>query len=502
MPKLNTPQAATVVELITAGQIRPFVQWFATPADVSEYYGRMSLTDNVGQSRPDSDIIEVPSDKVRGEYEKIAEIVKSLEKGSTSFTQLADQDLTSAWDRIFKKNIEFNLHLLIGDSEIHPQDFSSWRSRLLLSRSKVTELNRGDALNSRTSDDDAEVSLNGSVSFFEYYEIGTINLSAAGSSVIDKAVNDARIIGTRDKRTAEVFGITTVEAATSPSAIIYGKVDDDSTFTQTDITDLATDEEVVACEIVGDYLVMARKDSGNEAYYYSTFANIRAAADVTPTVATGFVTDKGANAIHSVDFANTFFVGDGGYVFKLKRVGDAVTAVHAGTLTTQNFNAVDSYGSQVVVVGASSAIIASDNLGTTWYTVSPPTTGLGINTVFAFGKDQFIIGCENAAVYYTLDGGVNWSQISMPSTVTAVNQITMYGGNQRFYFGMMGVDVSSAGQIYRSLDSGNSWNSGEPDIARFASVFGGSQVVTGVQMLDQNEMIAWGGTTLAYGINS
>lgn len=502
MPLLNKPQASEIVQHISGGSVRPFVQWYATPADVAEYYGRMNITDNIGQTRAESDIVEVPSDTKRDEWIKIAEVVKSLGRGSSAFTQLADADMPEAWLQLLQNNTEFTLHLLFGDKTMYPQDSTQWRSRLLASRATMTEVTWGEAQNPQTADDNASMVINGSFNFYDIYNVGTIGMSQLGSSVITKAINDARIRGTSDNRTAEVFGITTVAAATTPSAIIYGKVTDDSTFTETDITDLATDEEVVACELVGEYLVMARKDSGNEAYYYSTLDDIRAANDVTPTVATGFVTDSGANAIHSVNYSNTFFAGDGGYVYKLERIGDAVDPVHAGTLTTQDLSAIHAYGQQIIAVGASSAMIASDDLGATWYTVTPPTGGLTINTVFAFGKDQWIIGNENGTVYYTLDGGTNWTQKLMPSTVTAVNQLRMYGGNQRFYFGLMGVDVTSAGAIYRTLDSGNTWNTGEPDLVRFSNVFGASTPIVGVEMLNQNEMIAWGGTTLGYGINN
>lgn len=499
MPRSNAPQLNSTLQYTLTGGVRPFVQFFGTPDDTAEYYGRMNISDAFGQSRADADIIYVPSDVQRNEFVKIGEITRALENSSVSFTQLVDQDLSTLWDDMLRNNTTFYLHLLIGDDTIAPQDFGSWRSKFVLSYSKITEVTRGENSNPQSPDENGTLIINGTVTFWDVYPVGTVKFSQLGATPITKNLLDATLVATSDRRTSEVFGITTNAAATTPSAVVYGRVNSDSTFTQTDITALSTDGLLAACDVAGSYFIGIRND-GTESYLYSTLADIREANDNFTEVTTGFTASSGGNDLYVLNVANIFIAADGGYVYKIPKVGSGVVTLHSGGLTSQNLNSIDGFGSQIVAVGASSAIIYSDDNGQTWNTGTAPTAGLTINTVSVVGKNRWWIGTSAGALYYTLDGGTNWTQVTLIGSPTAIVDIEFFGETDAM-FGFIAANDGSNALLYRTTDGGNTWNNSTPDISRFSTTFTGVAAPTSLSVLNQNELIVTGDDVLGYAIN-
>lgn len=499
MPKQNTPQLSKTLRVVQSGQTRIFVQFDPSPLEAAEYFGRLTLTDNIGQARTESDIIEVPSDDFRNEWIKIAEISRSTERGSFSGTQLADQDLSEAWDELQLYNTAFNMHVLIGDSQA-PQDFQQWRSKFVLGNARVLEVLRGESSNAQQAADNAQWVINLSGNYWDIYPVGTVEFADLAGATVTKNLNDVAIRLSDSKRYSETFGITTNAAATTPSAAVYVRNDQPTTISQTDITALSTDGEVSACAIVGSYLIAIRND-GTESHLYSTLDDVRQGNDNFTEVTSGWVAASGGNAIYAANAANILVAGNGGYVYKIPRVSAAAVPKTAGGVTTQNLAAIHGFGNQVVAVGASSAIIYSNDLGNTWSAASAPTAGLAITTVQVIGEGKWFIGTGSGVLYYTEDGGVNWTTIGLEGGISNIVEIKMYSRNADFYFGyLIGTDATNT-LIYRTTDSGNTWNYQSPDVRNVTTTFTGVATPSAIDVLTQNELVVAAETVLGFGIN-
>jgi hypothetical protein len=498
MPRANTPQFSETIQLSQTGQARIFVQLNPDPTEGAEYYGRLNLSDSFGQSRGESEIIEVASDQFRNAFVKIGEVTRSTERGSSTFTQLVDQDLSSIWDEVFDYDRPFNMHILMGTTE-SPQDIGAWRSRFVLGNCRLTELTRGENVNPRSAEENAVFNINGTVTYWDVYPIGTVGFSDLGGSTVTKNLVDVAIRLTDDNRASEIIGLTTNASSTSPSAIVYVNTSDSATVTQEDITALSTDGLGNAVYVVGSNVLVLRND-GTEAHLYSTLADVRAANDNFTEITTGWVSSSGPNDAYIANSGNIFVAADGGYVYKLAGVASSPTALSAGGVTSQNLAAIDGYGQQIVATGASSAIIVSNNFGVSWSSATAPTSGLAIDAVAVVGRDKWYIGCGNGAAYYTGDGGTTWTQLSLLGSPTTIHDIEFYGRGTEFYFGYIIADDGSDVQIFRTNDSGNTWQATSPDINTNA-IFSGVSAPTGLSVLNQNEVAVSGDTVLGWGIN-
>lgn len=499
MTKTNVPFNNDGLNLVNTGQIRLFVQLFGTAIDKPEYYGRVSLDDNFGQSRAESDIVELPSDSKRNQWDKVGEIVRAVERGETSFVQLVDQDLKAIWDYIHKNYINFNMYILVGDSS-HPQDYNQWRSKYILENCHTTELMRGENANPQTSGDNANFTINVSANYWNVSAIGTTRLVNISGTGVTKNLLDVAIRRTDDERTSEIFAITEATAASDPSAIVYVKVNNVTNLTQTDITALGTDGEISDIAIVGSYLVGIQNDGSDISHVYSSLDDIRSGSDNFVQVTAGYTALKGPNSVYSLNSANTFLAADGGYVYKLDSVMSNPTIMTAGSITTENLNDISGSGLQVVAVGANSAIIYSNDLGNTWAIASAPTTGLTIKFVNVVDKDKWFIGTSTGVLYYTDDSGSTWITKGLGGGVSNLTDMKFYSSNNQSYHAFMIGDNSTDGLVYRTNDGGYSFGYTTPHVANASTVFD-SVIPTALAVVDENEMVAVGGTTIAYGIN-
>ena len=500
MPKQNTPQFNKTVQLVNTGQIRIFVQLYTEALDSYEYYGRLNLTDNVGQARTESDLVFLPSDDVRNEFIKVGEIVRALERGTTSFTQVADQELVNIWYQILNNNTTFNVQLLIGDVQA-PDDFTQWRSKILLGNSRMNEVLFGENANPQTPDDNALFNVNGTMNYFDYYPIGTVELTDLGGSVITKSLVDTDIQITTDQRASEIFAATVATAVTNPSAVVYVATNNTSAITQTDITALGTDGELNTVAIAGTFLLGLQNDGTTISHVYSTLDDVRNANDNFTQVTAGYNASGGPNAAYVANSANIFIAGNAGYIYRLPSVTNAPITLSAGGVTVQNLSAIDGFGQQVVAVGASSAIVVSNNFGSSFASASAPTAGLTITAVQVVGQNKWFIGTGTGELYYTDNGGESWTQITLAGNPNNIVDIQFYAKNTQFYFGYVAATDGTNTLIYRTDDSGNTFGSGAPYLRNVTSTFSGVAAPTGLAVYDQNEIAVVGGGVLAHGIN-
>src|SRR5690606_36387120 len=110
------------------------------------------------------------------------------------------------------------------------------------------------------------------------------------------------------------------------------------------ITSLAVGEDPTDGVGVGDYLVVVSNDSNS--LHYADWESVLNGAETWSEVTTGFVATGEPNAIASAGAADTWIVGDGGYVYYSESIVDGVEVLDAGAPTTEDLNDVDAYDAE------------------------------------------------------------------------------------------------------------------------------------------------------------
>lgn len=204
--------------------------------------------------------------------------------------------------------------------------------------------------------------------------------------------------------------------------------------------------------------------------------------------------------MYVLDSANAWLCGLGGYIYKMTSPLSAVVVADAGGVSTQNLSAIDGFGQQIISVGASSAIVISNDFGVTWQSASAPTSGLTLTDVSMVGKDTWYLSATNGNVYYTNDGGATYTTLVLPVALTSVTDIEFIKNPAGYSpFGFIGGNDGSASYLLRTKDGGNTWENGIPSIKGFATAMSGVGSLTTLNAKHPHLIVVGGSTNLVIG---
>lgn len=422
--------------------------------------------------------------KRRG-FDKVGESVQTPDTFTSSFREGMPRDVAAYIERAKKAGRKFALHV-IHHQDADPEDPTKWESKSVFGGVKITELTSNEF---GSFDGDDEVVLEGTLEYDQRERLFKMAFGAEAATEITKPVVAAAVYPAdwRDDADAKEIYLLAKVDTTAPH-VIWSK-DGGTTWTATALTALSTDEpDDIA--IVGNYLIVC--SSAGESYLYATRDNPTVWTEVTG----GFVTGKGPKAIYAVNVANIFFAGLGGYIYKLNLPGQPVTVVDAGVATLQNLNDIHGFGSTIVAVGASNAVVVSRNAGRTWAALTGPAPTVALNAVHV-GSDVWWVGADD--LYYSLDEGASWVDKNLGvASLTTVNAIAFsvdLGAT-----GFVGYTTSTAGGVLRTTDYGATWEassiSGVPTNTGIKAVaMGGANyaVIAGTATSDGVAAIGFGG---------
>jgi hypothetical protein len=479
----------TDINTAKSGDARVFVQdGGITPAEAYNYFGCLSL-DGPSQDEGSSDPVYCPSSTQRNKWEIIDQVAKAQALGSTDFTQHIDRYLRDAWWDIRRRKCFFNLQVVLGSCQA-PDDFTKWDSKLLLRNSRLTNLALP-ALNALSGDDNAILDLTGSLEFRDMVEIRSIKFSEVADSVIvaealDGLYHDFAQCGDCGPSSdgCQKAYVLTLSNGGSPglSSQIVHTTNGWSTETSLDIPVLSglSGSRLAA---VGAKLVVVSQAKGGHAY--ADFDSVDA-DDTTAwaVVTSGYVAAKGPRAIWSRSASRTFVAAAGGYIYLMTDPTLAVSVLTDGSVTTQQLNDIHGNGNTVVAVGGSNAVVVSTNGGDSFYLVTGPAVGIALNAVWVMSSNVWFVGTANGQLYYTTNGGSSWTQISLPSGITTIEDIHF---DDIDVIGYLTVQKGATAQVYRSTDSGHSWQNTAPSVDKlptaerinFAATCGPNVVMVG-----------------------
>lgn len=253
------------------------------------------------------------------------------------------------------------------------------------------------------------------------YKAGALAFGEQAAAAIDREVLDVvygngascGTCGPADDGTRRLYAITAASGAGSPglpAQVIYverNPITGDVTVREYDITGLTATTSPTFIDIMGPYLVVGV--STNNAYFYATLDSVTGVPGTFTQVTTGFVATKTPNDIWVKSSTEAYIAANGGYVYRITDVPSGVTAVSAGSTTTQNLARIHGNGETIVAVGAIGTVLRSINSGTSWATTTSTAGAATLSGVFVLSQSYIQVVNASGVQYTTETGGASWT---------------------------------------------------------------------------------------------
>jgi photosystem II stability/assembly factor-like uncharacterized protein len=443
-----------------ASQSRVFS--FAGPAGpgVPPVYQGLARAHGVNWPLGASTPIRVPSDKRYGDFLTIDRIraQKGLPTMQLEFRMTRD---ASDMLKLARNGCEIDIQIHVG-SCTDPTDFLAFEKIMVMlgalpSDYTTTELGAFDA--------NQEAIVGETLTFegLDYFELVPIRDEEVASTEIQQEVVQTIIC---DSKTCGECGLPsdgcqisfTVEKAHggSPGSSARVIFTDDAyeTVGFTHISTLPSNMDPSGMTCVGTNLVII--SSEDNALHYAPIKDILDGVETWTRVATGFVATKTPNAIFSAGRAFTWIVANGGYIYFSSDITAGVTVQTAGSVTAQNLDGIHGTDElNITAVGASNAVLNTNNGGFAWIGYTGPDVGVKLNCIAMRTPFEWFVGADDGTLWYTRDGGVNWGASAFSGSGTGHVLALAFSNTMVGY--MAHQTAAPAGRMFRTVDGGNAW---------------------------------------------
>jgi photosystem II stability/assembly factor-like uncharacterized protein len=264
--------------------------------------------------------------------------------------------------------------------------------------------------------------------FSSIYKIGALNFGSVAAPEVEREVVDVVFgstidcgaCGPGDDGTKRIYAVTKSSGAASPGTpaeVVYS-VDGGLTWSQQNITGLGGTVDPTGIDIAGAYLIVL--DTAGNGYWFADLNPLTGVPSNWTNVTTGFVASKQPNDLYVAGTNEVYFAGEGGYIYKSTDIPSGVTAINAGSATTNDLVRIHGLDETIVAVGESGAIVKSANRGATWATTTTTPTSATVRAVLVLDDYRFWIGTSGGKVYYSLNSGETWTEQGLPGGTTNV----------------------------------------------------------------------------------
>lgn len=436
----------------------------AQPGNTPLYQGLMKIGDPAW-AQGDVERVEIPDPARYDEFIEAAEIKGQVERPTVSIMGRMPMALSEML-KLTRRSCPFDIQAHVGKCRI-PTDFNGgWEKVVVFPRSRITNYSV-ENFGALGSDEKTMTNETADVSSKDIYEIVRLTFSERAGSTVTREIISIDVCdsvqcgdcGLPSDGCQKILA-TMIGAGATPGAapaVVYSG-DEGSTWASVNITTLLGNEAPSDSECVGSNFVVTSMT--DEALHYAKTDDIitlGAAAGWTQ-MRNGFVFGKGPNSIVSAGPNLTWLAGQGGYIYFTPDPTISVSVQDAGVATTQNLNDIDALNESIVVaVGASNALVATDNGGITWSAITGPAVGQTLTSVKVLDDTVWLVGATNALVatlWFTLNAGVTWTAIGLPLTGSRIDDIKFSTPS----VGYLSLRVTGArARILRTIDGGNSW---------------------------------------------
>ena len=243
----------------------------------------------------------------------------------------------------------------------------------------------------------------------------------------------------------------------------------------------ANNDKANKLAVMGGYLITLTQE-GHVAILQDDLTN------ATDVVNTEFTEDSSAsipNDIYVVS-ANQAFIAAGtsgaaGHAKLLEIDGgpldSSLILKSENTAAGTGWNAIDGFGSQIVVGGHTGgastvgALLVSEDSGETFSSLTAPSGSKGISAVRIVDVDTFWVGTDDGKLWWTYNFGKTWTSVTPGITMTAINDIQFLwpqGAEQASRVGYLAGTSGSTKthEILRTIDGGATWSQRKSYIAQ------------------------------------
>lgn len=387
---------------------------------------------------------------------------------STGLRMSMPRKTASLLEKLVQTKCLLNIQVPINRCGTLEEFNTGWDSKLLYELASLSELTIP-ALGSEMGDNLDEVFIEGPMKFNYYDRILRIRFTERFSATILSEAIDGVFCGgpscgdcgPYSEGCDHLYVITRANAA-SPG--LSGQLVYSNDKINASVIDIPTlgglSPDAIAC--AGDYLIVISEAAGNHQYILKQ--PVMTAAEWVE-VTTGYVAAHGPRAIYVKSAAEIFIAGAAGYIYRTTDFQTSVNAIEQAVLSSEDFNAIDGDGGDIlVVVGDNNTVLLSTNGGDTFGLLTGPQAGADLNAIAVFDAFNWVIGGDAGAFYYTNDQGVTWHPISFVGSGAGaiIHDIKMNAKTKQV--GYVAIEIGGHGYVYRTTDGGTHWYNNAPAI--------------------------------------
>jgi len=423
------------------------------------YYLKMEgMEKNFGGTTP----IYEPSKDRYGDFIETGSVRDEEERPSTSLMGRYPRDVKSRVLTLAMRKCAHDVQLHLGNCAA-PGVFNDFEKALIW-EAVTFESYSTDPLGTLEPGENSKVDETIDISGIRAYEYVPVKYAdRTPGGIINEVVDAARCDNPSCGECAELsdgcqkfMGITLTEggSAGTPSQIIY-TLDGGSTWYMEDIDTVEVANSPVGIACVAGYAVVIVAIAADEMHIVDAdeLDGIQDPDWVQSTA--GYVVGGAPEAIDSVGNVG-YIVGNSGYVYKITNPPAGVVVVDAGIATTGRLLDVDLLSDEfAVAVGEDGTIVTIDNDIVGQVLQSPVGWGTDLLAILVKSEVEWFAGADDGTFAYTLDAGISpWVAITLPGVApTAITDIAMSSDSVMW----VAATVDTKGEIYVSIDGGNSW---------------------------------------------
>jgi hypothetical protein len=430
------------------------------PGKGKEYFGNARIGDPTF-GFGDIERIEVPSESRFNEFDQIDSIQGAKERPTSSVIARYPRKDISTLLKIGRKRCRSGVQVHIGKCA-NPQDYdANWDKILNFTDVKYSSYSMEGA-GALSSDEQAAVNETGEFSADDMYEIKPLTFAEKCASEIAREITkvvvcDSIECGDCDEPSdgcQKVFGLQVGTGATPGTlpSVVYSNDGYDTCATLEISTMTSTETPQDGACVGGDLIVIS---DGSGGIHINDLDDILAGTDNWVEASAGFVGGSDPVAVATAGAQNTWLGAEGGYVYFTADPRAGVSVQDAGVATASDLAAGHAFDKlNVVFVGATNAVIYTNNGGVTWASVTGPAVGVNLTAVAMYSEISWLVGDANGDLWRTADTGATWTEITLPVTPTLVEDIKFFDEAIAY----LAVTIAGpAGNMLRSTDGGSSW---------------------------------------------
>ena len=310
-------------------------------------------------------------------------------------------------------------------------------------------------------DDNKETNETVDMTSEEYYEFLYLSQEQVGSTVTSRRVYTVDVyIGNDCEDCPEpcdrvLCSMAGASATPGTQPLLLYSSDGGLTWSTQTITTLFSTEEIKDGITSGDDIVYISNTSNS--IHYTEIELVYDGTNTWKEVTSGFVANKGPNAIWKIDNRHVWIVGNGGYIYFCQNHHTGVTVSDAGIATIQNLTDVHGYDTKnILAVGGNNAVVVTKDGGETWQFVVGPAGGVLLGCCWMWSADVWFVG-EGAAgagkLWLTVNRGKSWTEVTLPGSYVQIDKIGFISEAE----GYMSARDAGKSYILKTITAGNQW---------------------------------------------